>query len=79
MGIKDLVITSDGIKYSNEKVLMKYEKILKRLQRKLSRQVKEIKNYLNTIANEIVNEHDIIVIESLLVKYVVIVDIRIVN
>ena len=58
---------------------MKYEKILKRLQRKLSRQVKEIKNYLNTIANEIVNEHDIIVIESLLVKYVVIVDIRIVN
>ena len=89
LGIKDLVITSDGTKYSNEKVLMKYEKRLKRLQRKLSRQVKGSKNYLktkekiariyakiknyrkhylNNIANEIVNEHDIIVTESLLVK-----------
>ena len=89
LGIKDLVITSDGIKYSNEKILEKYEKRLKRLQRKLSRQVKGSKNYLKTkekiarlhakiknyrkhylndIANEIVNEHDIIVTESLLVK-----------
>ena len=89
LGIKDLVVTSDGIKYGNEKVLMKYEKRLKRLQRKLSRQVKGSKNYLktkekiarlnakiknyrkhylNNIANEIVNEHDIIVTESLLVK-----------
>ena len=89
LGIKDLVVTSDGIKYGNEKVLMKYEKRLKRLQRKLSRQVKGSKNYLKTkekiariyakikncrkhylndIANEIVNEHDIIVTESLKVK-----------
>ncbi len=89
LGIKDLVVTSDGIKYSNKKVLMKYEKRLKRLQRKLSRQVKGSKNYLKTkekiarihakiknyrkhylndIANEIVNDHDIIVTESLLVK-----------
>ena len=89
LGIKDLVVTSDGIKYGNEKILMKYEKRLKRLQRKLSRQVKGSKNYLKTrekiarlyakiknyrkhylndIANEIVNEHDIIVTESLLVK-----------
>ena len=89
LGIKDLVITSDGVKYGNLKVLMKYEKRLKRLQRKLSRQVKGSKNYLktkekiarihskiknyrkhylNNIANEIVNEHDIIVTESLLVK-----------
>ena len=89
LGIKDLVITSDGIKYGNEKVLMKFEKRLKRLQRKLSRQVKGSKNYLKTkekiariyakiknyrkhylndIANEIVDEHDIIVTESLLVK-----------
>ena len=88
LGIKDLVVTSDGVKYCNEKVLMKYEKRLKRLQRKLSRQEKESKNYLKTkekiariyakiknyrkhylndIANEIVNEHDIIVTESLLV------------
>ena len=35
LGIKDLVVTSDGIKYNNEKVLTKYEKRLKRLQRKL--------------------------------------------
>ena len=89
LGIKDLVITSDGIKYSNLKVLMKYEKRLKRLQKELSRREKGSKNYLKTkekiarlhtkiknyrkhylndIANEIVNEHDIIVTESLLVK-----------
>ncbi len=90
LGIKDLVVTSNGIKYGNEKVLVKYEKRLKRLQRKLSRQVKGSKNYLlktkmkiakihakiknyrkhylNNIANEIVDEHDIIVTESLLVK-----------
>ncbi len=89
LGLKDLVITSDGVKYANEKVLLKYEKRLKRLQRKLSRQVKGSKNYLKTkekiariyakiknyrkhylnyIANEIVNDHDIIVTESLLVK-----------
>ena len=48
MGIKDLLITSDCVKYSNEKVLIKYEKRLKRLQRKLSRQVKGSKNYLKT-------------------------------
>ena len=48
LGIKDLVVTSDGIKYGNEKVLTKYEKRLKRLQRKLSRQVKGSKNYLKT-------------------------------
>ena len=89
LGIKDLVITSDGIKYDNDKILVKYEKRLKRLQRKLSRQVKgsnnylktkekiarihtKIKNYrkhyLNKIANEIVDEHDIIVTEDLKVK-----------
>ena len=89
LGIKDLVVTSDGIKYGNLKVLMRFEKRLKRLQRKLSRQVKGSKNYLKTkekisrvhakimnyrkhylndIANEIVDNHDIIVTESLLVK-----------
>ena len=89
LGIKDLVVTSDGIKYGNEKVLTKYEKRLKRLQRKLSRQVKGSKNYLKTkekiarlnakiknyrkhylndIANEIVDEHDIIVTEDLKVQ-----------
>ncbi len=89
LGIKDLVVTSDGVKYSNDNILMKYEKRLKRLQRELSRREKgsnnylktkekiarlhaKIKNYrkhyLNDIANEIVEEHDIIVTESLLVK-----------
>ena len=89
LGIKDLVITSDGVKYSNDKILMKYEKRLKRLQRELSRREKGSKNYLKTkekiarvhskiknyrkhylndIANEIVDEHDIIVTESILVK-----------
>ena len=88
LGIKDLVITSD-VKYSNDKILMKYEKRLKRLQRELSRREKGSKNYLKTkekiarvhskiknyrkhylndIANEIADEHDIIVTESLLVK-----------
>ena len=89
LGIKDLVVTSDGIKYGNLKVLMKFEKRLKRLQRELSRREKGSKNYLKTkekiarlyakiknyrkhylndIANEIVDEHDIIVTENLLVK-----------
>ncbi len=89
LGLKNLVVTSDGIKYDNDKILMKYEKRLKRLQRKLSRQVKGSKNYLKTkkkiarvhakiknyrkhylnkIANEIVDEHDIIVTEDLKVK-----------
>ena len=89
LGIKDLVITSDGVKYSNDKILMKYEKRLKRLQRELSRREKGSKNYLKTkekiarvhakiknyrkhylndIANEIVDEHDIIVTEDLKVK-----------
>ena len=89
LGIKDLVITSDGVKYGNEKVLMKYEKRLKRLQRELSRREKGSKNYLKTkekiarvhakiknyrkhylndIANEIVDEHDIIVTEDLKVQ-----------
>ena len=89
LGIKDLVVTSDGVKYGNEKVLNKYEKRLKRLQRELARRVKGSKNYLKTkekiarlhakisnsrkhylngIANEIVEEHDIIVTETLKVK-----------
>ena len=89
LGIKDLVITSDGVKYSNDNILMKYEKRLKRLQRELSRREKGSKNYLKTkekiarvhakiknyrkhylndIANEIVDEHDIIVTEDLKVQ-----------
>ena len=48
LGLKDLVVTSDGIKYTNEKILNKYEKRLKRLQRELSRREKGSKNYFKT-------------------------------
>ena len=48
LGIKDLVVTSDGEKYSNPKEIEKREKRLKRLQRKLSRQIKGSNNYYKT-------------------------------
>lgn len=48
LGIKDLVITSDGEKYHNPKELKKREKRLKRLQRKLSRQIINSHNYNKT-------------------------------
>ena len=48
LGIKDLVITSDGEKYSNPKEILKREKQLKRIQKKLSRQVKGSNNYNKT-------------------------------
>ena len=37
LGIKDLIVTSDGEKYDNPKEIERREKKLKRLQRKLSR------------------------------------------
>ena len=48
LGIKDLVVTSDGEKYRNPKEIEKREKRLKRLQRKLSRQIKGSNNYNKT-------------------------------
>ena len=48
LGIKDLVVLSDGTKYSTTKELNKREKKLKRLQRKLARQIKGSKNYNKT-------------------------------
>ena len=48
LGIKDLVVTSDGEKYSNPKEISKREKRLKRMQRKLCRQVKGSNNYNKT-------------------------------
>lgn len=48
LGIKDLVITSYGEKYSNPKELNKYERRIKRIQRKLSRQIKGSRNYQKT-------------------------------
>ena len=48
LGVKDLITTSDGEKYDNEKYIIKYEKRLKELQRKLSRQEKGSTNYYKT-------------------------------
>ena len=44
LGIKALVVTSNGEEFDNPKVLSKYEKRIKRLQRKLSRCEKGSKN-----------------------------------
>ena len=48
LGIKDLVITSDGKKYNNEKIIEKYEKRIKRKQRQLSKKTKGSNNYYKT-------------------------------
>ena len=45
LGVKDLVITSDGEKYDNKKIMMKYEKRIKKMQRELSRNKNGSKNY----------------------------------
>ena len=76
LGIKDLVVTSDGEKYSNPKEIEKREKRIKRLQRKLSRQVKGSKNYYKTkekiarVHSKIKNsrKHNLISIVNKLVK-----------
>ena len=44
LGIKDLIVTSDGKKYTNNRTLKNFEKTLKRLQRKFSRRTKGSKN-----------------------------------
>jgi putative transposase len=44
VGLKDLIITSDGMKYPNNKHLVKSERKLARLQRQLSRKPKGSKN-----------------------------------
>ena len=48
LGIKDVVITSDGEKIKNEKIIEKYEKRIKRKQRKLARREKGSSNYYKT-------------------------------
>ena len=76
LGVKDLVVTSDGEKYDNPKVIKKYEKRIKRLQRKLSREIKGSNNYRKTkikiarIYNKILNtrKHNIINIVNKIVK-----------
>ncbi len=76
LGIKDLVVTSDGEKYPNPKEINKREKRLKRMQRKLSRQVKGSNNYNKTkekiarVHSKIKNsrKHNIINIVNKIVK-----------
>ena len=76
LGIKDLVITSDGEKYSNPKEILKREKQLKRIQKKLSRQVRGSNNYNKTkirlarIHSKIKNsrKHNIVTIVNKIVK-----------
>ena len=76
LGVKDLVITSDGEKYSNPKEILKREKQLKRIQKKLSRQVKGSNNYNKTkirlarIHSKIKNsrKHNMITIVNKIVK-----------
>lgn len=48
LGIKDLLITSDGEKYENPKTLQKNERKLKKLQRQLAHKEKYSKNYYKT-------------------------------
>lgn len=45
LGIKDLCITSDGIRYENLKIMKKNERKLSRLQRQLSHKEKSSSNY----------------------------------
>ena len=76
LGVKDIVVTSNGEKYINPKELDKREKRLKRLQRKLSRQIKGSNNYNKTkikisrVYSKIKNarQHNIITIVNKLVK-----------
>ena len=76
LGIKDLIVTSNGEKYSNPKEILKREKQLKRIQKKLSRQVKGSNNYNKTkirlarIYSKIKNsrKHNIITIVNKIVK-----------
>lgn len=76
LGVKDIVVTSNGEKYKNPKELEKREKKLKRLQRKLSRQIKGSNNYgktkilISKVYSKIKNarKHNIITIVNKLVK-----------
>lgn len=45
VGIKNIVVTSDGEKYKSEKVINKYEKRIKRYQRMLTKKIKGSNNY----------------------------------
>lgn len=55
LGLKDFVITSDGIKFKNNRYTKKYSRELKKAQQHLSRK-------------ELIEEYDLICIEDLNVK-----------
>ena len=57
LGIKDLVITSEGIKYDNPKTLIKWEMKITKLQRRLSRKKKGSKRYIE-VKNKIARCHE---------------------
>ena len=59
VGIKDLVITSDGVKFGNPKFLVRAEKRLAHLQRELSRKSKGSKNY-EKARLRVAKQHEII-------------------
>ena len=89
LGLKDLIVDSNGRKYKNHKYLTRSQKKLAKEQRKLSKMVKGSNNrnkqrikvaklhkhiqnqrndYLHKLSKSIIDENQIICIESLLVK-----------
>ena len=89
LGVKDLIVDSNGKKYKNHKYLTKSQSKLAKEQRKLSKMVKGSNNrnkqrikvarlykkinnqrndYLHKLSKSIIDENQIICIESLLVK-----------
>ena len=89
LGLKDLIVDSNGHKYKNHKYLTKSQNKLAKEQRKLSKMVKGSNNrnkqrikvarlhkkinnqrndYLHKLSKKIIDENQIICIESLLVK-----------
>ena len=89
LGLKDLIVDSNGKKYKNHKYLTKSQNKLAREQRKLSKMVKGSHNrnkqrikvarlhkhiqnqrndYLHKLSKKIIDENQVICIESLLVK-----------
>ena len=89
LGLKDLIVDSNGKKYKNHKYLTKSQEKLAREQRKLSKMVKGSNNrnkqrikvarlhkkiqnqrndYLHKLSRQIIDENQVICIESLLVK-----------
>ena len=89
LGIKDLIVDSNGHKYKNHKYLTKSQEKLAKEQRKLSKMVKGSNNrnkqrikiaklhkyiqnqrndYLHKLSKSIIDENQVICIESLLVK-----------